>query len=110
MTEEQKLKDIFSRRARRVHREDLKKNDLPWSNILVFFLPCEPCGAANERKAFAFRPVECPACGSGARYWFAKIGMEDDTDLERKQRSSFRATPTKAGGDPREILRNLDYL
>jgi hypothetical protein len=69
-----------------------------------FSYPVSPARAASERKAFAFRPVECRACGSGARYWLAKIGMEDDTDLERKQRSSFRATPTKAGGDPESSI------
>ena len=60
MTEEQKLKDIFFRRARRVHREDLKKNDLPWSNILVFFLPCEPCSRGEREKSFCFSPSRMP--------------------------------------------------
>jgi hypothetical protein len=42
---EQKLKDIFSRRARRVRREDPKKKPAkPCGNILEFFFPCEPCG------------------------------------------------------------------
>ena len=73
MTEEQKLKDIFFRRARRVHREDLKKNDLPWGNILVFFLPCEPCSRSEREKSFCFSPSRMPRL----RKWSEVLARQD---------------------------------
>jgi hypothetical protein len=43
----QKMNDLFSRRARRVRREDLQKEFVERVGLLflgIIFFPCEPCG------------------------------------------------------------------